>query len=226
MSGPRTYTWSNRGFRWSMLSLLGLTVVAMFVGFIWLPAVHPDFESDGLWASICRAAGLPYRWGGAGQAGKATEPISTNVVLDLQMARAGTTEAVGRGATGAPLRNIAPCISCHGGVDQKLGAPWLEGMPKAYLVTQLKAFASGARRNDSEAQMRNMARPMTESEIDAVATFYARKAQPAGLSVISCSRHMMLPRRMYASQTESQTGGSAGDSRRVAGAIRQRPDDG
>ncbi len=25
---------------------------------------------------------------------------------------------------GAPLRNIAPCISCHGGVDQKLGAPW------------------------------------------------------------------------------------------------------
>lgn len=71
MSGPRTYTWSNRGFRWSMLSLLGLTVVAMFVGFIWLPAVHPDFESDGLWASICRAAGVPYRWGGAGQADRA-----------------------------------------------------------------------------------------------------------------------------------------------------------
>ena len=81
--------------------------------------------------------------------------------------------------TGAPLRNIAPCISCHGGVDQKLGAPWLEGMPKAYLVAQLKAFASGVRRNDSEGQMRNMARPMIEPEIEAVATFYARKAQPA-----------------------------------------------
>src|SRR3954468_23462874 len=51
---------------------------------------------------------------------------------------------------GAPLRNIAPCISCHGGVDQKLGAPWIEGMPKAYLVDQLRAFKSGARRNDSE----------------------------------------------------------------------------
>lgn len=36
--------------------------------------------------------------------------------------------------------------------------------------------ASGARRNDSDGQMRNMARPMTESEIEAVATFYARKA--------------------------------------------------
>ena len=41
---------------------------------------------------------------------------------------------------GDPLRNIAPCISCHGGVDQKLGAPWIEGMPKDYLVEQLRAF--------------------------------------------------------------------------------------
>ena len=59
---------------------------------------------------------------------------------------------------GDPLRNIAPCISCHGGVDQKFGTPWLEGMPKGYLVAQLEAFASGARRNDTQAQMRNMAR--------------------------------------------------------------------
>src|SRR5262249_40584675 len=26
---------------------------------------------------------------------------------------------------GDPMRNIAPCASCHGGMDQKLGAPWL-----------------------------------------------------------------------------------------------------
>jgi cytochrome c553 len=77
---------------------------------------------------------------------------------------------------GDPLRNIAPCISCHGGVDQKLGAPWLEGMAKGYLVAQLRAFKSGARRNDSQAQMRNMVRAMTDNEIDEVSTFYARKA--------------------------------------------------
>ena len=77
---------------------------------------------------------------------------------------------------GDPLRNIAPCISCHGGVDQKLGAPWIEGMPKDYLVAQLAAFKSGERRNDSEAQMRNMVRAMTAKEIDEVAAFYARKA--------------------------------------------------
>lgn len=79
---------------------------------------------------------------------------------------------------GAPMRNIAPCISCHGGVDQKLGAPWLEGMPKDYLVQQLLLFKKGERRNDGELQMRNVARTMTTEEIDSVATFYARKALP------------------------------------------------
>jgi cytochrome c553 len=79
---------------------------------------------------------------------------------------------------GDPMRNIAPCISCHGGVDQKLGAPWLEGMPKQYLMQQLQLFKQGERRNDGQLQMRNVARSMTAAEIDAVATFYARKAAP------------------------------------------------
>lgn len=79
---------------------------------------------------------------------------------------------------GDPMRNIAPCIACHGGVDQKLGAPWLEGMPKDYLVQQLQLFKRGERRNDGQLQMRNVAHAMTTGEIDAVAMFYARKALP------------------------------------------------
>ena len=42
----------------------------------------------------------------------------------------------------------------------------------------LTAFQNGSRRNDAEAQMRNMVRAMTADEIDQVATFYARKAAP------------------------------------------------
>jgi cytochrome c553 len=83
---------------------------------------------------------------------------------------------------GAPLRNVAPCVSCHGGIDQKFGAPWIEGMPKDYLVAQMRAFRSGARRNDAEAQMRNVVRTMTDAEIDDVAAFYARKAAAAGVA--------------------------------------------
>ena len=81
---------------------------------------------------------------------------------------------------GDPVRNIAPCASCHGGMDRKLGTPWLEGMPKKYLVDQLEAFATAARRNDAHAQMRNVARSMNKQEIDEVSDFYARRAAPTG----------------------------------------------
>jgi cytochrome c553 len=261
------YSWGNPWFRWSVVALASLTVASLLVGFLVLPAVHGDFTAQGLWNSICRAAGVPSAWTQA-PAGAPAPPQSTNVVLERGMTRT-STEAVGRGGTlalnctmchgalgmsasdapnlagqypevvikqladykagkraspimealaqklserdiqdlaayyaylpkartapttydetlpalvrvGAPLRNIAPCISCHGGVDQKLGAPWIEGMPKTYLVAQLKAFREGTRRNDPQAQMRNVARPMTDAEIEQVAAFYAGKASAGG----------------------------------------------
>jgi cytochrome c553 len=261
------YSWSNLWFRWSVVSLVVLTLLAMLVGFVVLPSVHDDFSARGLWASICRAAGVPSTWSDG--PGAKSAPQATNVVLERSMARDGSSDAVGRGATlalnctmchgaqgmsgsdapnlsgqypevvvkqlqdykdgkrdspimvalakslserhindlaayyaylpkartapttydeslpslvrvGAPLRNIAPCISCHGGVDQKLGAPWIEGMPKGYLVEQLRAFRAGRRGNDSEAQMRNVVRSMTDAEIEEVSSFYARKASAGG----------------------------------------------
>jgi cytochrome c553 len=78
--------------------------------------------------------------------------------------------------SGAPLRNIPPCASCHGGLDEKAGSPWLEGQSAVYLKAQLQAFASGGRRNDISEQMRNIARQMTPEEIDAAANYYG--AQP------------------------------------------------
>jgi cytochrome c553 len=75
-------------------------------------------------------------------------------------------------ATGAPMRNIAPCATCHGGVDHTIGSPWLQGESPVYLRAQLEAFASGARHNDINAQMRNVARNMTPEEIQAAAAYY------------------------------------------------------
>ncbi|HJV73081.1 MAG TPA: c-type cytochrome [Noviherbaspirillum sp.] len=76
---------------------------------------------------------------------------------------------------GAPMRNIAPCASCHGGSDTKTGSPVLDGAPEAYVITQLRAFASGNRRNDIHSQMRNIARHMTAAEINEVARYYASR---------------------------------------------------
>ena len=78
--------------------------------------------------------------------------------------------------TGAPMRNIAPCGSCHGDVDNKAGSPWLGGQSAVYIKAQLHAFANGTRRNDISQQMRNIARHMTAEEIDQVARYY--EAQP------------------------------------------------
>jgi cytochrome c553 len=78
---------------------------------------------------------------------------------------------------GAPLRGIAPCGSCHGSLDNKVGSPWLEGQSEVYMREQLLAFASGQRRNDISQQMRNIARAMTQREIDDAAAYYA--SQPS-----------------------------------------------
>lgn len=74
---------------------------------------------------------------------------------------------------GAPLRGIAPCGACHGSLDNKTGAPWLEGQSAVYMKAQLQAFASDQRHNDINEQMRNVARAMTPEEIDQAAKYYA-----------------------------------------------------
>ena len=73
--------------------------------------------------------------------------------------------------SGAPMRGIAPCGSCHGDIENKVGTPWIGGQPVAYIKAQLEAFASGSRRNDTSQQMRNVARGMTQEEIDAAANY-------------------------------------------------------
>ncbi|BAN25507.1 c-type cytochrome [Caballeronia insecticola] len=79
-------------------------------------------------------------------------------------------------AHGSPMRNIAPCAVCHGGIDSKAGSPWLDGLPAAYTKSQLVAFANGTRTNDIDGVMRNVARNMTPEEIDAAAAYYARES--------------------------------------------------
>jgi cytochrome c553 len=79
---------------------------------------------------------------------------------------------------GAPLRGIAPCGSCHGALDNKVGSPWLEGQSAVYIKSQLEAFASNGRRNDISEQMRNVAWQMTRDEIEEAAQYYASQPSP------------------------------------------------
>src|SRR5207253_2501361 len=76
---------------------------------------------------------------------------------------------------GAPMRNIAPCESCHSAGYIRTGTPYLDGQPYAYLRAQLLAFTTNARHNDLSQQMRNIARQMTLEEIDVAARYYASR---------------------------------------------------
>ncbi|AOJ02367.1 MULTISPECIES: c-type cytochrome [Burkholderia] len=123
------------------------------------------------------------------QAGARTNAVMAPMVVNLSdqdmrdlaafysyLPRAAAKPAANRPkivASGAPMRNIAPCASCHGGMDNKVGGPWLEGEPEVYINAQLQAFASGARHNDISEQMRNVARQMTLDEIAVAARYYA-----------------------------------------------------
>jgi cytochrome c553 len=74
---------------------------------------------------------------------------------------------------GDPARGIAPCAVCHGPSGYKVGAPALAHQGADYLERQTAAFATGARANDIDEQMRTIAAQLTPEEMLDVAVFYA-----------------------------------------------------
>ena len=62
---------------------------------------------------------------------------------------------------GAPLRGIAPCGSCHGSLDNKVGSPRAGRSIGGLHEGAVAGFRLGQRRNDISQQMRNIARAMT-----------------------------------------------------------------
>ena len=88
------------------------------------------------------------------------------------------SSAVNRGQKlyrgGDPDRGITACIACHGpnGLGNPMSDyPVIAGQHSAYLASQLRLFASGARRSDPNQMMRSIARNMTEEDIKAVSSY-------------------------------------------------------
>lgn len=70
---------------------------------------------------------------------------------------------------------VAACAGCHGpdGAGIPSQYPRIGGQYAEYVEAQLKAFRSGARANDPNGMMRDVAAKMTEPEIRAVAEYVA-----------------------------------------------------
>jgi cytochrome c553 len=74
---------------------------------------------------------------------------------------------------GDPMRSVGACSSCHSPHAARPATPLLEGMSETYLHDQLHAFRAGRRANDINRQMRNAVHRLTDSEIAALAKYYA-----------------------------------------------------
>jgi len=70
-----------------------------------------------------------------------------------------------------PPAKTALCVTCHGklGMGATPDTPHIAGQPQIYLVAQLKAFRSGARKHEV---MNVIAKSLSDEEIDALAAWY------------------------------------------------------
>jgi cytochrome c553 len=85
---------------------------------------------------------------------------------------AGTGSPVLAGDAKAGRAKALACQACHGldGLSKVPDAPNLAGQVEGYLVTQLRAFKSGARKSEA---MSLVAATLSEQDIDNLAAYYA-----------------------------------------------------
>jgi len=77
---------------------------------------------------------------------------------------------------GKTSTKIAACASCHGPTGSGVEAakfPKLAGQHSKYIAAQLKAFRSGERANDMNQMMRDVAKRMSDTDIEKVAGYIA-----------------------------------------------------
>lgn len=85
---------------------------------------------------------------------------------------------------GLPERNVAACLSCHSGARSPQ-FPRLAGLSAAYIAEQLHLFREGVRGDTAYgAIMQAVVRRLPEEDVDAVATYLARRG-PSPLAAVA-----------------------------------------
>ncbi|HTR07115.1 MAG TPA: cytochrome c4, partial [Paraburkholderia sp.] len=98
MSDERLFSLRNVWFRTGVGATIAVFVVAVLIGFVWLPSVKTDPYFQGVWNAICSAAGVPRQWHQVESSVAPGYQIS-QVELTPHMLDGATTLSVGRGAT-------------------------------------------------------------------------------------------------------------------------------
>jgi cytochrome c553 len=75
---------------------------------------------------------------------------------------------------GSPANGVPACASCHGPTGRgnpPAGYAAISGQHGTYVAAQLRAYKAGTRATDPNQMMRDVARKLSEEEIDAVASY-------------------------------------------------------
>ena len=160
---PRFATWIG--------AAVTLFLVALAVGFIWLPSAQQGAGELSFWGIICHAVGLPY---GSTQASApaATGRPSSTVAWTVATRRLLTRGDAVRGAAHATT-----CNGCHGanGVSADAAIPNLAGQSIAAIYKQLEDFKDG---NRGTMVMRVFVASLSQEEMVDLATYYAALPDP------------------------------------------------
>lgn len=115
---------------------------------------------------------------------KAVRKLSDQDISDLSAYYASQQIAAAAHATkmvpvlvhrGDPKRMIRACNSCHGqnGEGGMYDMPALNGQRKGYFITTIEEFKEEDRSNDIYWRMRDIAKELTEEEIEELANYYS-----------------------------------------------------
>jgi cytochrome subunit of sulfide dehydrogenase len=92
----------------------------------------------------------------------------------LLLSAVATSAAVAQDAATLQLRSLAAtCASCHGTDGRALESsamPALAGMPREYMIAQIKAFKDGSR---PATVMQQLSKGFTDQQIESMATYFA-----------------------------------------------------
>jgi len=96
------------------------------------------------------------------------------IVAVASLAVAGNVLAAGDAAAGKS--KSASCVACHGPGGNSTNPIWpkLAGQHAPYIVKQLKAFKSGARKDP---MMSPMAMPLSDQDMENIGAYFASEKQ-------------------------------------------------
>ena len=150
---------------------VALFVVAVLVGFVWLPSAQRGADGLDLWSAICRAVGLP----SGERAGFRARSRRSRLRRWPGRPRRDERLAQGNAARGAALATT--CNNCHGanGISADAAFPNLAGQSVAAIYKQLEDFKSGKR---NPAVMGVFVAPLSQQEMLDLAAHFASLPNP------------------------------------------------